>query len=177
MQYSTLRSAYGVNGFEELSRPVLEPQMKPTLQAITEPPRDRNWMTAPPSQEPSVAPSFPSTRPLPTFVPTFVPTTEPQQGSMSLAPEQGINQGPSLPPVPEPIPYPTNVNNLHRYQTYPRDPRHAYGEYSVKNRCALCKQQNDREVHLMIVYIASGVFLLLFLDTIVRLAIHLTKKR
>lgn len=43
--------------------------------------------------------------------------------------------------------------------------------------CVLCKQRYDREIHRLIVYVASGVFALVAMDILVRLAVGMSKKR
>lgn len=163
MQYSTLRSAYGVSGFEELNSPpprAPEPTLQPTLQA-------RDWTTAPPQPQPNSFP--PSLRPVLSSAAPMV--SLPPQGPPPI-------HVPSLAPVPDPIPYPSPV---HVHPSVAMGNHHGskgrYLESDSDSFCGLCKQRNDREVHLMIIYIASGIFLLLFLDTIVRLAMHLAKKR
>ena len=165
MQYSTLRSAYGVNGFEELSRP---PKPEPSAQAS--PLENRDWMSAPP--QPVMSSSPPMNIPA-SYVPTSsqIPSVAP-----NMAPSMSLPPIPSLPPtqiqgpMPSAFPYDSswkhpNVHSLQRFDT------------NLHDVCALCQKRSDREMQLMVIYIASGIFLLAFVDILVRLAMWVAKRK
>jgi hypothetical protein len=184
MQYSSLRAAYGVSGFEESSGAVplrSSPPIASFQPLESKPPQhERDWSSAPqpmlssaaPSIVPSAAPSAPpySPSPMPSYSPSPMPSPVPASAVASLAPEAAYRF-----PVPVPNPIYGYRPNVHPSAAQNLD--YDYFGPGSDSFCALCKQRNDREMKMMVIYIASGVFLLLFLDTIVRVAIHLAKKR
>ena len=155
MQYSSLRNAYGVAGFEELSQPVVQVQKQTQEQSGSQ----RDWMTAPP--QPILSSAMPSAMPA-----SYVPSPS---GAPQVEPPPLPSQLPSY--FPSPMPRFDNSwkhPNVHPLQRF---------DSNLQDVCNLCHQRTERDLQMIVIYIVSGIFLLAFLDIIVRLAMWLAKRK
>lgn len=171
MQYSTLRSAYGVPALEEPKRLAQK--------------SERDWMAPPPPVSSNMGSNktvehFPSPAPMPSHSPSVshlpsMPAASSPPRVDAVPDYKSFSQEDSSqyrPPVPVPTPPAYFYGSQGVHPSSWQFPQELY-----KDVCALCRKTNDREVKMLILYIATGVFLITFIDILVRIAIRFAKKR
>ena len=150
MQYSTLKSAYGVPAFSG------DDEKKEPMTA------HRDWTVAPGTENDWGNGPRPQLSMPPTPPPAIVPTT-------------------TVPPVPS-----TQSPMVQMTEMRPAAPRMVHyaipearqmGMPSEEHGCMTCRRTRDREFQMLVLYVSTGSFFLLFVDILVRLALQLSKKR
>ena len=155
MQYSTLKSAYGV------------PELSGNERKEDPPAPQRDWTVAPGTGEWANGPrpqlSMPPTPPpavMPTNTPLQVPSVQPMNVQATQSPMMT-----EIPAVPQ------------RMVHYAIPEARQMGMPSEERGCISCRRTRDREFQMLVLYVSTGSFFLLFVDILVRLALQLSKKR